>query len=1343
MGGHGRPNASRKRCLPAAWKAAAACAVQCAAVALLLVAGAAATMADDLRVRIAWGGGADRAWQGTISLSDGSLAAPQPLGIEADEPGSMWLDGDPRRGDCPNFRTSENGTVPLNAQPAPRRGQSVLVVQQRSPRGYDGVDVSVSGAPNAKLLVRLSAADEPDRPAMVEVPLAELSGEVVNKELDKRGNRLLVMRVPGDSLRVHFSRESLVFAPGETFRCTVEPHALPLPKGGGARINFQLIGGAGKESWSQQSDVRADRGEAIPLEVPLPKVEGVYDLVITATSSPNWSQAVRQPLNWRRAIAERRVQLLVLDPRRQPTAPGDGDFTRVVEIEPANPRWYEKFNKLPQLQLSRSRLPRLWKGPLGNDCLRSQRHPLGELAQLKPNAESPDVSWEAYWLPINQPGRPHVLEIEYPSDVPQTLGVSILEPNDAGALAPSVVDLGVHNAADAIGASEPPRWQCHRVAFWPRTATPLLLVSNGSDRMPAVYGKIRVLECGQRLPPALPAGAGADRRLLAAYLDRPLIPENFAADERLDPWSGQSLDDWWTFYQGGNRLVEYLQHAGYNGLMLGVLADGSTIYPSSLLQPTPHYDMGVFFATGQDPIRKDVLEMLLRLFDRENLQLIPMVEFAAPLPELEAVRRAGGRAADEIQWIGADGRGWCASRPPQHGMAPYYNVLNPRVQQAMLGVLRELVSRYARHPSFVGVSLRLSADGYAQLPGPDWGLDDATIARFARDAKLRVPGDGPQRFAQRSAFFAQEPQRTAWLEWRAAQLARFYRRAYDELAAIRPGSRLYLAGAGMIGGPDLERELRPALPHDGTIGSALLQVGIDIRQYRDCQQRIVLLRPERIAPEESLGNRAADLEIAQMDDIDRCFQAVAASGSLFFHLPREIHIESFDRKNPFKPSRTWLVSEPSPSDWQNRRRFVHSLATLDAQIMVDGGHVLPMGQEAAVRDVVAAYRALPAIRFQTVGGGQASDAAQPVTFRSGTYGGRTYLYAVNDAPFATTARVHVEASPGCRIDELSGARKIEPLKPEAASGMYWEVAMAPYDLVAIQMSEPNVQCSAPHVSWPDAVESALGLQIRRLGAQAAVLRNPPLLDAVGNPGFERPRTANGQIPDWIVIGQGDISVELDKAEKHEGRQSVHVASRGPVVCLVSKPLAVPNTGRLAVSVWLRVANPARQPPLRLAIDGKLDGHDYYKFGTVGLSPNSRQSADPILPEWGQYVFQVDDLPLEGLTSLRARFDLMGPGEVWIDDVQVSGLTFSGPEIFELSKLITTADVKLQNGQIGDCIHLLEGYWPRFLEENVTLPAGAVPPETAVAKRRSDEEKPPERTGFLNRVKDLVPDALRF
>ena len=116
-----------------------------------------------------------------ISVADGSVAEPVPLGVEADEPGSMWLD--------------------RNARPG------ALVVRQRSPRGYDGLDLLVSAPPTAKLLVQLSAADDTGQPAAVSVPLAEVAGDFLNKELDGRGNRLLVMRAPGDLLRVRLARQ--------------------------------------------------------------------------------------------------------------------------------------------------------------------------------------------------------------------------------------------------------------------------------------------------------------------------------------------------------------------------------------------------------------------------------------------------------------------------------------------------------------------------------------------------------------------------------------------------------------------------------------------------------------------------------------------------------------------------------------------------------------------------------------------------------------------------------------------------------------------------------------------------------------------------------------------------------------------------------------------------------------------------------------------------------------------------------------------------------------------------------------------------------------------------------
>ena len=1265
---------------------------------------------ETLRVRVAWGGGAERLWEGTVSVSQGTLSEPRSLGIEADEPGSMWLE------------------------------EGRLTIHQRTARAYDGVDLLVTAPLDAKLLVQLTAADDGQRAPQVEVPLSELSSEFRNLQLDSRENRLLVRRTPGDSLRVRTFNSSMVFSPGEKFKLEVSPHLLPLASDTKIRIKTQLADSRDqRELWSTYQDVRSGQAETIPLEIPLPQEEGVYDVSITAMQNSGWPHPVRTSLHWKRPVTERKVQVLVLAHKRPASSDKPArDLSHVLEIDPANPRWWEKV-KLPAI----ARLPRVPKGPLGNGCVQTVRHALGDMAQLKPNGKSSDVSWEAYWLNVGAAGRPYLLEVDYPSDVPQTLGISILEPNAAGALVPIGLDSGVDVAEEMAGEATP-RWAHHRLIFWPRTTTPLVVITNRREQSPAVYGKIRVLGGWDHLPQAAAISPQTPQRLLAAYMDRPLFPENFSANELLDAWSGRSLDDWRTFHEAGTRLIEYLRHVGYNGLMMSVVADGSTIYPSAILEPTPRYDTGVFFATAQDPMRKDVLEMLLRLFDREELQLIPSIEFAAPLPALEAMRRHGGVEGQSIEWIGPDGTAWSQTYAPRRGLAPYYNTLDPRVQETMLGVVRELVERYAQHPSFAGLGIRLSAYGYAQLPGPEWGMDDATIGRFQRGTGVSVPGEGTTRFATRSAFLNSDAHRQQWLQWRAAECRKFYHRLQEVLASARPDARLYLAGAEMFAGPDLDAQLRPMLPRKATMADAMLYAGIDLRRYQE-DPGLVLLRPERVVPSLRLTAAATDLEFNQMPETDQWFQGLPRPGSLFFHPPQEIHIPSFDQKSPFKPSYAWLVTQPVPSGPQNRRRFVHSLATMDSQILLDGGWLLPLGQEDSMRDVAAAYRRLPPIRFTAVTDARPG-ATQPVTFRWATHEGRTYVYAVNDAPFAIVAQVQTNASPSCSVRELTGNRQVAPLKHDS-DGAAWIVELQPYDLVAIELSEPGLKVWQPRVSVPAAVETALGQRIRQLGARAAALRSPPLMQGLENTGFERPPTSAEPVPNWSVSKRLGVTIQTDKSQHHGGSQSVRMSSDGPIACLVSRPFDPPATGRLSMSVWLRLSDPAQQPVLRLAVEGKLSGRDYYRFAAVGRPPVPGQPVVSIASTWGQYIFQVDDLPLEGLSQLRVRLDMMNQGDLWVDDVQLFDLAFNETELRALYKLITMASVTLQNGQVGDCMKLLEGYWPRFLMQNVPM-TPLTPPATVATRpeeNRSAAEHspaPPQPSGWLDRMKNMLPERLR-
>ena len=141
----------------------------------------------------------------------------------------------------------------------------------------------------------------------------------------------------------------------------------------------------------------------------------------------------------------------------------------------------------------------------------------------------------------------------------------------------------------------------------------------------------------------------------------------------------------------------------------------------------------------------------------------------------------------------------------------------------------------------------------------------------------------------------------------------------------------------MLDNAQIQYSLRPALPPRMNVDEALLNLGIRAPLYRD-QDAIVFLRPQRLAPPGSLTAGAVDLEVNLSPEVDRIFSAGRESGSLFYHEPQKARLASFDAKSPFGAANTytWLVSQMSPSGNRNRRRFVHGLATLDAQQMFDG-----------------------------------------------------------------------------------------------------------------------------------------------------------------------------------------------------------------------------------------------------------------------------------------------------------------------------------------------------------------------------------------------------------------------
>lgn len=1278
------------------------------------------------RLRIEWGGGAPQTYRGILHADGGKVSEPVPLGLEPDEPGSMYL---------------EDGH---------------LVVAARGPRVYDGVDVTITAPRDAVLQLQLqsSAAGNDAPQPVVNIPLADVLQKTFHAELpESGGNRVSARRAPGDRLQVRLRREHVIFGPGEVFDVNIHPHLLGIDASTPLVLTASLHPARqAKALWSDTTDVTApaadDAWPSIPLSLHLPEAEGVYDIVLELGRRDLTSRIRRATPTERR-----KVQVVVLSPQAphrdlHHQAP---EPHLIEEIDPLSPGWWERAKS--------AALPtNMRRGPLGNCQVRPRRNEAGLFLELPPSVDAAgkpmvdDLSWQAYPLAVARPGTPHFLEIEYPSDAAQSLGVSLVEPNAAGAVVPLGVDQGIF--VDDADVESTPRRLTRRFVIWPQTAAPLVVVTNRRADASAVYGKLRLL--GSRAAPLVPRPwnsgepaalaqahlpeARAEGRLLAAYFDRPLFPENFSHTAALDE-SGddpsRTLDDWVTFYEGSQRLVEYLAHTGYNGAIVTVAADGGTIYPSTLLQATPRYDDGVFFHSGQDPLRKDVLELLLRMFDREGLRLVPTLQLSSPLAGLEAQRRRAveARQADPVAPRRTTSRTADSS-------APLYDPLRPAVEQELSAVVAELVERYDAHPSFTGLGLQLSADGYTQLAGLDYGADLASLRRFAQAAGVVLP---PNRSEAELASLVVDEHRAAWLAWRADALTALYGRLQSAATAGRGNRRLYLVGAHGWDRPGVEARLRPSLPQTASAELALLETGVDPAKLARLPG-VVWMRPYQATTSQSSAVRGKAAEINRSDALDAAARAQREPAGLIFHESQSNRLLSFDTKSPYQPSQMRIVSTLAPAGVGGRRALVHQLASLDALTVAQGGWLLPLGQEDELRRFAGVLRALPAEKFATLPGAPSYLALRTLARPDGTY-----LYAANDSAWPATITLEVRAGVSCawrgfgHSSKQAGWLNESGDRSTAAPGTrLWQARLEPHDVVGGMFLAPGVSFSRPQIETAPEIAAELEARIRRLWSGATALQRVASVVRLVDPGFEQPAAGDEVAPEaWSRVGPAG-TFQTVAAQPHGGQTCARlVATDAAGAAIVGEPVAVDPQGRVALSVWVRVGD-AASAPLRLALEGvAADGSarpDVYRFASVG--GDSAPAG-----EWRQYVFQVHDLPADDCERIRIRFELTGPGQVDLDDVVLTDLDFTEAERLQFSKLITLAELKLRRGELGECARLLDGYWPRFLLEHAPAEATGDPniltaERPTPPRRAAPPAAAPETPGMRDRLRNMLPEFLR-
>lgn len=1244
-------------------------------------------------IRISWGGGPARSWQGGITAVEAAAGA--------DAGGFAWR----------TLSSEPDAAALVHAD-----GTTIHVHQPR-PVVTDGVEITVANWRTGRLAVRLAATDAARAAVEFEVAVADILGAPVQRPLDDAGNRITLKPAPGEGLRVaaaagpegRFLTAALgeVRAPGERLRLRVDP-LLPTALQGGhaADLRMRLRNARTGADIAEQSATLVPVSaagsftefEPVIFEVALPATSGVFDVELQALE--------RGSLRWSRTLAERTVQVAAVDASLA-EPPSSEPWRKIYELDPGSPRLHERLRRLPGMALPAVPLPAMPRPPLAMPKLPGVplpdvaalvprlgglladghsgvvSHPLGPMLRLPPAPTAGEPSWEGIVIAGVQPGMPLAVEIDYPADQDAVLGVAVLEADAAAAAVESRHAGGVEIRRPLATA---PRLGVHRFVFWPTTKHPLVVIANPSTTSAALFGRVRVLAGPARLPvidPPRPSGSfvasGPPRRSFALVED-PDLARNFGGAGRPLPGTGRSANDWTTHVDAVRHLADAVRSQAAAGGVVAVYADGAATWPSPLTRHAAAWDLAAR-VEGGEPAARDLLGLLARGFEAHGLALVPALSFDAPLADVEAALAAAD-CAPGMACIGGDGRPLVTPRGVVH-----YNVLDPRVQRAVESLLVEAAGRVRGSPAVEALAVILADDGWLHLPAVAAGLDDATFARFT--ATLPEPTDpqsGPERFAARRRL-VEGPLRSAWVAWRCREVAAFHGRLAAAVAAIDGRWSLHVVPTTLFAARIAALAGGGGEVADDRLADLVRELGLDPTALPEAAAgRVVFGAPHVAGSAGSLRERVASTAANRAPAVAAAALAARRRGGVVVGRPLRLDLSAAVAQGPFGTATIAapvvvrpLVDGSGP--------LAEALALGDAELLVDarlarGG----LAGTAARR----AFESLPAAACDRV-----LAVPQPALVRLERSAGVTRALVVNPLPVPMRAVLQLDALPSAIVDVVGGVAL-----PAIGDGTV-PVPLEPHGVRAL-LIDGGVAVKGARLEYPEEVGRAVAGRIDWLRRCRAAIETPVPLEVLDNPGFElgaadTPGKPAAAITGWEVVEarRGALALVSGAGEAGQPGRGLSFSSLHGLATLRSNPFAAPPTGRISVAAWLRVADGV-QPPLRIALEGVQGDREYYRFAAIGGLTGGR----PLTGSWAQFVLQVDDLPVEAIESLRVRFDLLGPGRVEIDEVRVFDLAFDESQRARISAAVSLLEHQLASGDVGGCLAGFDGYWSTFLEAHV-------------------------------------------
>lgn len=745
-------------------------------------------------------------------------------------------------------------------------------------------------------------------------------------------------------------------------------------------------------------------------------------------------------------------------------------------------------------------------------------------------AEGVPLSRFGYRFPIENLDKPHVAVVRYPDDKRRYM---------------CIMDGTCYDLTTGVmtGVAQPINgtMQESRQVFWPRWKDCSIVLTTWSNGEPAAAADISIYELNDLPPLEIPGdpGDGSRREIGIQYED----PCGIGASE-----GALTLKEWI------ERVTTYARHTGQNRFVYPVVWYHGPQYPS---EREPCDDFNTIVAADRKQYARwtthpsDWVAEMLEHFGKNGLEMdasLTLLRLGSLLKamniDLDAIK-AGKEtfnnmlANDQVQagvhdWtlvynahtyagkMAGNDPGPAYGEQPggPYGTGPMFNPLHPTVQEAIVGVAKEIAERYKGYPAFKGLSFNMWHATILWYASLNSGYDDYTVGLFEKETGVHVPVDAtaPDRFSKRHQFLTTPDQCHRWIAWRCEKIHQLAQRIRDVVVAARADLRVTFTlwtettVRQILGSPDT-----PAYQLYARKSTVELyrKGGFDVNLYRDEPGIDVDLSFLPARDRDCWGSAGVNESIERSsmfrdhDFLDRpSLDAIASlkrPGVFIFNC----WVEAWGEHKwfPCEPGDTqaktlvdscgrategiFRLNSTYPKDgfwWDSQLRITpafqggshflehhaHALAELDALRITAGGLFLDRAHAEQLGPFARAYRALPAQKFQTVG--QSTD---PVAVRTLVDGGRRYVYLVNRDYYPVRVDLRLANATGKATDLATN----QPVDVPAA----WQVTLGPYELRSFAVS-PETEITGFTAAPPDAIAKQLRDEAEQALASFAKVR---------------------------------------------------------------------------------------------------------------------------------------------------------------------------------------------------------------------------------------------------------------